>query len=130
VWALPVVALVAVVAGAIAPRVFVDESTVARISFENPTVYAINIKVSGARRDGWLPLGRAERGTTTQFDNVIDQGAVWILHFDSQGRDVGELRLTREVLMRSGWKVVIPTSVGEALASDGAPPTPLQQGGS
>jgi len=126
VWGLLVVALVVVVAGAIAPRVFVDKSTVARITFENPTVYAINLQVTGARRDGWLPLGRAERGTTTQFDDVIDQGAVWIVRFESQGRDGGELRLTRDSLIRSGWKVVIPPSVGAALAAGGAPPTPVQ----
>ncbi len=122
---MPVVVLLVVVAGVIAPRVFVDRPTVDHISFVDSTVYAIDVEVTGARRDGWLPLVRAERGTTTLVEDVIEQGDVWIFRFQSQGREAGELRLDRDELIRAGWTVRIPTSVGERLALSGAPPTPV-----
>jgi hypothetical protein len=56
--------------------------------------------------------------------DVVDQGIEWIFHFESQGVDAGELRYGESDLMRSGWKVVIPESVGERLAGQGVTPTP------
>jgi hypothetical protein len=116
--------LLVVAIGALAPIVFVDHPTVRHVTFVNPTVYAIDIEVTGATRTGWLPLVTAERGATTVLDDVIDQGPQWVFHFQSQGSDGGELSVARAELVRAGWRVVVPPAVGERLASQGKAPTP------
>jgi hypothetical protein len=116
--------LLVVAIGGLAPLVFEDQPTVRHVTFVNPTVYAIDIEVTGATRGGWLPLVTVERGATTVVDDVIDQGPEWILHFRSQGYDGGELSVARAELVRSGWHVVVPAAVGEQLASQGKGPAP------
>lgn len=99
-------------------------STVARISFQNPTVYALDIEVSPGTGTGWTSAGSVRQNSTADVHEVIDQGEVWLFRFDSQGAMGGELRLTREELKASGWLVEIPAEVGARLATAGAPPTP------
>lgn len=118
----PVVVLAAFVA--VAPRVFVDPSRAEHVSFENRSVYAMEVEVTSARRDGWLRLGTAERGSTTVVSDVVDQGDEWIFRFGSQGLDGGETRVAKVDLVRDGWRVTIPDSIAEHLAAQGAPPTP------
>ena len=98
--------------------------TVARITFENPTVYALTIEVSPGDGSGWMTAGFARQNATTEVHEVNDQGDVWVFRFDSQGATGGELRLTRAELDASGWTVSIPAEVGQRLADAGAPPTP------
>jgi hypothetical protein len=57
--------------------------------------------------------------------DVVDQGGVWIFHFESQGVDGGEQRYERGELERSGWKVVVSEGVAARLRASGAAPTPL-----
>ncbi len=98
--------------------------TVARITFENPTVYALTIEVSPGNGRRWMTAGFARQNATTEVHEVTDQGDEWIFRFDSQGATGGELRLTRAELEASGWTVSIPAEVGQRLAEAGAPPTP------
>lgn len=98
--------------------------TVPRITFENPTAYALSIEVSPGTGTGWTSAGSVRQRSTTEVHEVIDQGDVWLFRFDSQGATGGELRLTRTELEASGWTVVIPDEVGRRLADAGAPPTP------
>jgi hypothetical protein len=98
--------------------------TVGRITFENPTVYALDIEVSAGAAGGWTSAGSVRQKSTAEVTEVIDQGDVWVFRFDSQGASGGELRLTRAELEASGWRVSIPVEVGTRLAGAGAPPTP------
>jgi hypothetical protein len=51
------------------------------------------VDVTNGERAGWLALGEAEHGASTRFDEVLDQGRVWIIRFaDGEG---GETRLPR-----------------------------------
>ena len=98
--------------------------TIPRITFENPTVYALDIEVSPDTAGGWTSAGSVRQKSTAEVTEVIDQGDVWQFRFDSQGASGGELRLTRKELEASGWRVSIPADVGARLAAAGAPPTP------
>ena len=98
--------------------------TVARITFENPTVYALEIEVGSGAGGGWASAGSVRQKSTTDVSEVIDQGDVWVFRFDSQGKSGGELRLSRTELEASGWRVSIPDEVGSRLAAAGAPPNP------
>lgn len=98
--------------------------TVSRITFENPTAYALDIEVSPGTGAGWTSAGSVRQKSTAEVHEVIDQGDIWLFRFDSQGATGGELRLTRAELEASGWTVFVPAEVGERLADAGAPPTP------
>ena len=98
--------------------------TVARITFENPTDYALDIEVSSGTAGGWTSAGSVRQKSTAEVSEVIDQGDVWVFRFDSQGESGGELRLSRTELEASGWRVSIPAEVGARLARAGAPPNP------
>ena len=98
--------------------------TVARITFENPTLYALDIEVSPGTAGGWTSAGSVRQKSTAVVAEVIDQGDIWVFRFDSQGASGGELRLTRAELEASGWRVSIPAEVGARLAAAGAPPNP------
>lgn len=98
--------------------------TIARIVFENPTAYALDVEVSPGSGTGWTSAGSVRQASTAEVHEVIDQGDVWQFRFDSQGESGGELVLTRAELEDAGWRVVIPAAVGERLARAGAPPTP------
>ena len=98
--------------------------TVARITFENPTAYALDIEVSSGAAGGWTSAGSVRQKSTAEVSEVIDQGDVWVFRFDSQGASGGEVRLSRTELEASGWRVPVPAEVGARLAAAGAPPNP------
>lgn len=98
--------------------------TVPRITFENPTAYAIDIEVRPGGGGGWTSAGSVRQNSTAVVSEVIDQGDVWEFRFDSQGQSGGELRLSRTELEAAGWRVSIPAEVGARLARAGAPPNP------
>lgn len=99
-------------------------ATVSRITFENPTAYALDIEVRSGAGDGWTSAGSVAQRTTADVYEIVDQGDAWVFRFDSQGASGGELRASRVELEASGWRVVVPTEVGARLAEAGAPPTP------
>jgi hypothetical protein len=99
-------------------------STVPRLTFENPTPYALAIEVSRGPGTGWTSAGSVRQKSTADVNEVTDQGDVWLFRFDSQGQTGGELRMTRSELEAADWRIVIPSEVGTRLAEAGAPPTP------
>ncbi len=102
----------------------VSPTFVNRIEVVNPTRYTLEIDATDASHDGWTSVTIADRHATTTAEEVIDQGSVWILRFSAQGGDGGQLRVTRDQLMRAGWQVRIPTTVADRLERAGRPPTP------
>ncbi len=66
----------------------------------------------------------AAKGSTTSAADVIDQGPTWRFPFRAQGRDGGELRISRADLEQAGWSIGVPTPVIDRLRQQGAPPTP------
>jgi len=117
-------ALVAAVALAYLIGLSGSSSTIPRLTFENPTRYALDIEVSPGAATAWTSAGSVRQQSTGDVNEVTDQGDVWLFRFFSQGRTGGELRLTRSELEASGWRIVIPAEVGTRLAEAGAPPTP------
>lgn len=119
-----VLALAAVVGITYLVGLSAGADTVPRITFENPTAYALDIEVSSGPGDGWTSAGSVRQKSTGDVTEVIDQGDAWLFRFDSQGASGGELRLSRTELAASGWRVAVPVEVGARLAEAGAPPTP------
>jgi hypothetical protein len=115
-------------ATAVIVALVVDSSTgpgtVPRITFENPTDYALDIEVTAGPGRGWTSAGSVRQKSTADVHEVLDQGDVWVFRFDSQGETGGELRLSRSELEVSDWRVAVPPEVGDRLAEAGAPPTP------
>lgn len=116
------------VAAAVALASLVDlgggRATIPRLTYENPTEYALDVEVSPGPGKGWTSAGFVGQRSTGVVEEVPDQGDVWLFRFDSQGETGGELRLSRAELEAAGWKVTVPTDVGRRLAEIGAPPTP------
>ncbi|MGH9263450.1 MAG: hypothetical protein ACRD1D_02030 [Acidimicrobiales bacterium] len=98
--------------------------TISRITFENPTDYALDIEVSPGPGAGWTSAGSVRQRSTGDVHEIPDQGDVWLFRFDSQGENGGELRVGRTELEASGWRITIPPEVGQRLVQAGAPPTP------
>ena len=124
-WTWFAVAVAAVTFALIVPPMMSSPATVPRVSFVNPTAYALDVAVTSARHDGWTELGTAPPHSTTTDQAVIDEGETFVFHFMSQGQDGGETQVTRTVLRSTGWQVVIPGSVGTTLTRHGASPTPV-----
>ena len=118
------VALLAVVGMTFVVGLSGGPSTVSRITFVNPTVYSLNVEVNPGSGGSWTSAGFVPKQSTTDVEEVPDQGATWIFRFDGQGHQGGELRLTRDELERDGWRIEIPDEVGRRLHDAGAPPTP------
>src|SRR5436305_4243754 len=94
------VVAVAVLAIAVAPW-FRTESPVARLTIDNPTVYQVNVEVSGDG-GGWLDLGAVDRQGSKTVEEVTDQGARWVFRFSYGGVDAGEVPVARTDLAAAG----------------------------
>jgi hypothetical protein len=117
-WILASMAVAACFAGM--NRLLAGPSFVETITFVNPTAYGVDVAVTDEDRTGWLPLGEAEERASTEYEEVLDPGQVWIVRFaDGEG---GELRITRPQLERSGWHVRIPAAMEARLRPTWGPP--------
>lgn len=116
-------ALIVAVLAAVEGPTFVD-----RVSIRNSTPYALDVDVTGAQRDGWLPLGPVSPGGRLDLSDVVDNGDRWVVRVSSAGIDGGEVVVSRQELERSGWLITIPDDVSARLAANGVspPPTPSQ----
>src|SRR5262245_37930853 len=73
-----------------------DPDFVDRVEVRNNSGYDLNIDVTGADRDGWLPISVATGGgNVTSTEQVVDQGDTWIFRFAYAGYPAGELRVKR-----------------------------------
>lgn len=121
------VAAIILAAGAAAfgaPLLLRGPTFVAKISIVNPSEYDIQVEVSGDEGKSSMILTTAGQKATTAAVDVVDQGPSWVFRFSAQGRDGGELRITRAVLKQAGWTVGVPEAVIERLRQQGAPPSP------
>jgi hypothetical protein len=101
------VAVAAIASALVADWIFATPTRIDRISFENSTDFHVSVEVSGERRGGWTALGTARAMQNTTVADVLDVGEVWVFRFSSQGRDGGELRVSRSALAGNGWRVEI-----------------------
>jgi hypothetical protein len=96
-----------------------------RLSIRNATPYTLEVEVTGADRDGWLPLGPVSPSGRLNLRDVVDKGDRWVVHVSSAGIDGGDVVVTRDALERSGWVITIPDGATSRLAANGAtPPAP------
>ena len=118
------VAVAAIATALLAERIFDSPTRIDRITFENPTDYDLRVEVSGEQRDRWSALATAPARQAKEVGEILDVGEVWVFRFSSQGKDGGELRISRTELAGDGWRVEIPRRVGARLRTLGAPPPP------
>jgi hypothetical protein len=96
------IALFIPVASTLHTGTFVDHVRIA-----NPSKFDVEVDVTTAANDGWMGLGTAINRNTTVFDEVYDQGAIWIFRYRALDQHT-EVRMTRADLERAGWTVRIP----------------------
>jgi hypothetical protein len=109
------VAILVVALLAIAIRITEGPDFVNRVSVANRTGYDLDVDVTSASRDGWLPLSVATTGSTAVTREVIDMQDTWIFRFSHEGVSVGELRVSRDDLARNGWTIRVPERVAQQL---------------
>ncbi|CAN5237186.1 hypothetical protein BH18ACT4_BH18ACT4_16110 [soil metagenome] len=121
---LAAVVVATIVAYLIGPLLPGGPDLVGSVAVVNASEYDIQVQVSDDDRGGWMSLTTAESESTSVTSHVIDQGDAWVFRFSAQGRDGGELRMTRADLDQADWSVEIPDAVVDHLRQQGAPPTP------
>jgi hypothetical protein len=95
-----------------------------RVSVANTSGYDLDVDVTGAERDGWLPISVATGGSTTTTKEVVDQRGTWIFRFAYVGKAAGELSVSRADLAKRGWRIVVPADVSARLSAAGIEPGP------
>ena len=121
-FSFPIIAIIVVVAVLMAASLeLLDEPNhVSRVTIANPSEYALDVAVTSGGRHGWLALSGVPVGATRDFHDVLDQGNTWVFSFRAQGRDGGEMSMTRADLDASGWNITVPGQVLDRLRAAGA----------
>ena len=102
-------------------RVLDQPGHVPRLTIDNPSEYALDVAVTSGGRHGWLALSGLPVHATRDFQHVLDQGDTWVFSFRAQGRDGGQVTVSRADLEAGGWKLTVPTQVLDRLRAAGAP---------
>lgn len=100
-------------------------ATVDHITIDNASEYDIHIDVRPPGASARLPVGVADQHCATSFEDVIDQGSVWVIDFRAQDHDGGRLTIDRAQLQRDHWTIHIPDAVVEAFRDGVVPPPRL-----
>lgn len=121
-FSFPIIAIIVVVAVLMAASLeWLDEPNhVSRVTIANPSEYALDVAVTSGGRHGWLALSGVPVSATRDFHDVLDQGNTWVFSFRAQGRDGGEMSMTRADLDASGWNITVPGQVLDRLRAAGA----------
>jgi hypothetical protein len=114
------VALAALLAGGL--WVTKGPDFVNHVSVTNKTGYDLNVDVTTAKHDGWMPISVATGGATTVTRDVIDQRDTWVFRFSYAGRNAGEISVPRSELAKNGWRIVVPDQVAKNLGDAGILP--------
>jgi hypothetical protein len=119
----PIAVIVALVAVALLASSLHTGPYVSGVTFENSSHYSYEVSVAGGTHGAVTLLGNiaAEEHTTVQ--SVFDQGSTWTFRFSSQGRNVGEVTMSRADLAQDGWHVQVPAQFADSLTRAGVPPT-------
>jgi hypothetical protein len=105
---------------ALLARMLTLPPSVHHLRIDNPSKFDLSIAVTSGDHDGWMSVGSARRNATTGFDDVLDQGDVWIFRFSAQARSAAEVRVTRGEMASAGWQLSIPPQVSDDLRAQGA----------
>jgi hypothetical protein len=124
-WWLGLGAGILVIAVLVVHPVLGGPSFVHRLTISNPSEFDMTVVVSPAGRQERLALGTVRHRSSTDLQDVIDQGSQWAFHFTAGGRDGGEVQVPRAELSRNGWRLQIPEEVATRLRSSGAVPPPF-----
>jgi hypothetical protein len=100
-----------------------EPAHVDRITIQNPLDWAVHVDVSDENGDGWVGLGRVQRGSDQTFRYVLDPGDTWIVRFTYAGQHA-EAQLTRLQLEQDSWRVTVPDELATRLRAAGVPETP------
>jgi hypothetical protein len=98
-------------------------SFVDRVTVVNRTEYSVEAEVAGRGERGWLGLGTVEHGRSATFEQVVDQGTVWVFRFSYGDVPGGEIVVDRPVLERQGWRIEVPAQVATRLRAAGLGPS-------
>jgi hypothetical protein len=116
------VALVVILGAGI--RLLDEPDRVARLTVANPSEYVVDVSITSGGHRGRLLLSGVPVQATREYHDVLDAGATWVFSFRAQGRDGGEMTVSRADLATSGWHVTIPAPVIDRLRTGGAPANP------
>ena len=122
-----VAVVLAVVAGAaLVPfaRALAPGSFIPHVQVQNPSEYGVEMAVSNASRDGWMPVGTTLPDRTTTFAEVYDQGDTWVVRF-AYGPFERSMTVSRADLQRAGWQVTVPDELITQLRRAHVPETPV-----
>jgi hypothetical protein len=93
------------------------------ITFSNPHSWPAGVEAGGQNKGGWVGIGAVDATGSRTFEEVLDQGPVWVFRFSYAGIDGGELAVPRAVLERSGWEVTVPDEFADRLRAAGMRPS-------
>ncbi|MDQ3569191.1 MAG: hypothetical protein M3396_00910 [Actinomycetota bacterium] len=96
---------------------------VASITITNPHRWPAGVEAAAENRQGWVGIGAVDASGTRAFEEVLDQGRVWVFRFSYAGVDGGELVVSRAELEGSQWKVTVPDEFANRLGAAGLGPS-------
>jgi hypothetical protein len=118
--------LVAIVLAGLAALIvatwLVDSPGRVPLTVVNHTDYELTIATSKPGSNSWLPLLVIDPGEERTVQGAIDPGPEWVFRFAGQGRDGGEIAVTRDELRDAGWRFEVPPEVITQLEEAGATP--------
>jgi hypothetical protein len=101
-----------------------DEPDTVDLVVRNESTRAVTVHVRGATDGPLLPVATVDAGEERSVEQVIDQGARWLVTFRVAGRDVGTAELAGTELEADGYRLAVPASVDDAAGAEGIDPTP------
>lgn len=90
----------------------------------NDTDYELTIAATSPGDDSWLPILVIDPHQERARAGTIDQGSEWVFRFSGQGRDGGQITISRDQLAADGWRFEVPAEVAQRLEAQGATPPP------
>jgi hypothetical protein len=120
------VAIVIAIVGVMAVGIVLlsGPARIGHLTVENPTDYDLSIQLAPSTNGPWLPFAVVGQRSTREFQDVTDQGDAWVFHFRAQGRDAGDLTVTKADLEAAGRHVTVPAAVVTRLQQLGTPASP------
>jgi hypothetical protein len=94
------------------------------LTVANDTDYELTIGATSPGDDSWLPILVIDPHQERARAGTIDQGPEWVFRFSGQGRDGGQVTISREQLAADGWRFEVPSEVARRLEAQGATPPP------
>ncbi|MGH9246746.1 MAG: hypothetical protein ACRD29_21030 [Acidimicrobiales bacterium] len=100
---------------------------VGSLTIHNPHSWLAHVKITDHARDGWVGLGSIPRQSDRTFNQIPDQGDMWIISFNYAGAN-SEIQLDRSELERLDWTLTVPDDFARQLRTAGVFETPHDTG--